>query len=94
MFEIKCGENGVVVLAGRLDAAQAEKARDFFASIDRSIVVDMKELDYISSAGLGVLLAVQKRLKATEKGLTLINLNQRIRNIFTVAGFDRIFEID
>ncbi len=50
-------------------------------------------LEYISSAGLGVLLKTQKRAMATGQGLRLVNANQHIRDIFKYAGFDRIFEI-
>jgi len=94
MFSISRGDNGVVVLSGRLDASQADKARDFLKNLDSGAILDLKDLDYISSAGLGVLLGVQKRLKEKDQGLKLINMNQHLRNIFTIAGFDRIFEID
>jgi anti-anti-sigma factor len=51
-------------------------------------------LTYISSAGLGLLFATQKRLVDTGDALELINLNPHIREIFQIAGFDNIFVID
>jgi anti-sigma B factor antagonist len=93
MFEIRFGENEEVVLQGRLDAAQTVKAHEFFDQINESRIVDCGRLEYISSAGLGVLLKVQKRLQVADKGLTLANLNNHIVDVFRYAGLDRIFNI-
>jgi anti-sigma B factor antagonist len=56
-------------------------------------VVDLGGLEYISSAGLGVLLKTQKRAMAAGQGLRLVNVNRHIRDIFRFAGFDRLFEV-
>ena len=93
MFEIGRGAAGEVVLKGRLDAAQCEKALQFFDSVADPRVVDLAGLDYISSAGLGVLLKTQKRVMASGHGLRLVNANRHISDIFRYAGFDKIFEI-
>ena len=93
MFEIWLGDQGEVVMSGRLDAAQCDKALQFLDSVAAPRVVDLAALDYISSAGLGVLLKTQKRVMAGGQGLRLVNANRHIRDIFKYAGFDRIFEI-
>jgi anti-anti-sigma factor len=93
MLEIRLGEQGEVVLSGRLDAAQCDKAMQFLDGVAAPHVVDLSGLEYISSAGLGVLLKTQKRAVAGGKGLRLVNANKHIRDIFKYAGFDRIFEI-
>ena len=93
MFEIRLGDQGEVVMSGRLDAAQCDKALQFLDSVAAPRVVNLAALDYISSAGLGVLLKTQKRVMAGGQGLRLINANRHIRDIFKYAGFDRIFEI-
>jgi anti-sigma B factor antagonist len=54
----------------------------------------MTRLEYISSAGLGVLLRTQKRLLQSGGGLRLVNPSRHIRDIFRYSGFDRIFQID
>jgi len=82
-----------VVLKGRLDAAQCEKALQFFDAVADPHVVDFGGLEYISSAGLGVLLKTQKRVMPTGRGLRLVNVNRHINDIFRYAGFDKIFEI-
>ncbi|HUP45115.1 MAG TPA: STAS domain-containing protein [Thermoanaerobaculia bacterium] len=94
MLDISVGTNGEIVLSGRFDAAEAEKARQLFLSLEETRVVDFARLDYISSAGLGVLLAAQKKLSEQGGGLKLVNMNGHIRDVFRFSGFDQIFEID
>jgi anti-anti-sigma factor len=93
MFEIDMNESGEVVVSGRLDAAQAEKAQNFLDAVSGPCVVDMNGLDYISSAGLGVLLRTHKRLMGEGRGLELVNVNSHINDIFSYSGFDKLFLI-
>ena len=94
MFEIEFNDSGEVRISGRLDAAQAPEAQAFLDRIPGECIVDMLELEYISSAGLGVLLKTHKRLMMGAGGLKLINVNTHIHDIFRYSGFDRLFEID
>ncbi len=94
MFEIDFKDSGEVVVSGRLDAAQASTAQDFLDRVPGECVVDMGQLEYISSAGLGVLLKTHKRLMATSNGLKLVNVNTHINDIFRYSGFDKLFEIE
>ena len=94
MFSISVNEKGIIVLTGRLDAAQVERAREVFSGLDDSAVVDFQNLDYISSAGLGVLLATQQRLKKGGKAIKLVHMNRMVRDVFKIARFDLIFEIE
>jgi len=93
MFDIRVNDQGDVILSGRLDAAQTEKASEILNTITKSVTVDFKDLQYISSAGLGVLLATQKRLSQSGGRLKLINMNSHIKDVFHFARFDMIFEI-
>lgn len=94
MFEIGYREDGVIALTGRLDAAQCDKARQFLEAADAPAVLDFQNLEYISSAGLGVLLALHKRLLAAGGGLRLIRVNRHIHDIFRFSGFDRVFTVE
>lgn len=94
MLEIKFGERGEIVIGGRFDAAQAEKAEAFFAAVKESRVVDLGDLQYVSSLGLGVLLAVQKRLMGSGHKLKLVNVRGHVREVFHFSGFEHIFEIE
>jgi anti-sigma B factor antagonist len=93
MLAIDYGPDGVVVVAGRLDAAQAPAAQAFLDRVEGTATLDCTGLDYISSAGLGVLLKTQKRLLATGGKLRLVGLNRHLQDIFGYSGFDQLFEI-
>ncbi len=93
MFEIEFGDEGIVVVDGRLDAAQAVKAQVFLDQVEGQCVLDLTKLEYISSAGLGVLLKTHKRLMGSGSGVKLINVNHHIHDIFRYSGFDKLFEI-
>lgn len=93
VFETSRSEDGRLLFRGRLDASQAEKARAVLSAIEETCVIDMSGLEYISSAGLGVLLEAQKRLMGSGKSLRLVSLPKRIEDLFKVAGFDAVFEI-
>ena len=92
MLDISVGDE-VITLSGRLDAAEADRARQVFLSLTDGKTVDVSRLDYISSAGLGVLLAAQKKLSERGKALRLVNVKGHIRDVFHFSGFDQIFEI-
>jgi len=93
MFEIGFNDGGEVVVSGRLDAAQAARAQEFLDAVSDRCVIDMSALEYISSAGLGVLLRTHKRLMTCESGLELIRVNKHIADIFRYSGFDKLFVI-
>ena len=94
MFDATISKNNEVLLSGRFDASQVEKAKMTFAKITTTSVVDFKNLEYISSAGLGVLLQTQKRLSESGGSIKLKNMNKHIRDVFMYAGFDKIFQIE
>ena len=93
MLDIKTGPQGELLFSGRFDASQAEAARKALQGLKASQTLDFKALDYISSAGLGTLLAAQKALGEMGHGLRLVNLNAHVRDVFHYSGFDQIFEI-
>ena len=93
MFEIVLRDSGEVAVSGRLDAAQAARAQEFLDSVSDSCVLDLSDLEYISSAGLGVLLRTHKRLMSGESGLELVNVNSHIADVFRYSGFDKLFVI-
>ena len=94
MLDLRIGESGAVMLAGRFDASQADKAQAFLDAVPDLRVIDFSGLDYISSAGLGVLLKTQKRLTAAGKGLVFVNVNKHIFDVLHYSGFDQIFKIE
>ena len=93
MLDIRV-EDGNVFLAGVFDASQVVTAEAVFDKVSDSTTVDFSDLEYISSAGLGVLLRTHKRLMGSAGGLKLINVNHHINDILAYSGFDRLFEIE
>ena len=93
-MKIELGPQGSVVLAGRLDAAQAAAAQGFLDGVSGVVTLDCTALEYLSSAGLGVLLKTHKRLSAAGGKLRLAAVNPHVHDIFKYAGFDQIFEIE
>ena len=85
---------GVVALAGRLDAAESQRAQAALDAVHGIVNLDCTGLEYISSAGLGVLLKTQKRLLAGNGKLRLTGVNRQLRDIFMYSGFDQILEIE
>jgi anti-sigma B factor antagonist len=94
MLAIDFGPEGVVVIKGRLDAAEAPVAQSFLDATKGTVTLDCGGLEYISSAGLGVLLKTQKRLLASAGKLRLTGVNHHLQDIFRYSGFDKIFEIE
>jgi anti-sigma B factor antagonist len=83
-----------VYLTGRFDTAQVDKADRVFSELVKSTTVDLSDLDYLSSAGIAVLVRAYKRLHGDGHDLKLQNAKDPIRNTLRVAGLDRVFAID
>ena len=94
MLAIDRGADGVVVIEGRFDAAQSPHAQSFFDGVQGTVTLDCSKLEYISSAGLGVLLRTQKRLLASGGKLRLAGVSNHLNDILGYSGFDQIFEIE
>jgi anti-anti-sigma factor len=94
MFDVTRTDAGHIAFQGRLDASQADKARKALDAVVESCILDFGGLDYISSAGLGILLAAQKRLSESGHALAITGMNRHIRDVFHIAGFDLVFTIE
>jgi len=92
-FDIYVAGDGTIRLTGRLDSNQVDMTRTVLEKVESTVKVDFEGLRYISSAGLGLLLATQKRLMGGGHRLQLVNMSPHIRDIFSIAGFDFIFDL-
>jgi anti-sigma B factor antagonist len=90
-------EAKVVQFEGHLDSNTSQEAEnclnDLLAQQTNNILVDFEKLDYISSAGLRVLLSTAKQLKASNGKLHLCNLNETVQEIFDMSGFSTILQV-
>ena len=94
MFDIRKDGDETIVLEGILDSLQVQVAADFFKDITTSCTVDLHRLEYVSSAGLGLLLATQQRLLRSGQKLKLQDPSPPVRKILELARFNILFDID
>lgn len=93
MLDIRT-EGDIVHLRGRLDASQVDAANAVLGAATGHTVLDCEGLEYISSAGIGVLIATLKNLRDGGGSLKLRNVPPRIMNLLQLAGLDRVLEIE
>ena len=95
----KDDRKGIVVFRceGRLDATTAPQLEnEINASIDLGkvkIMVDFSRIDYLSSAGMRLLLSVTKRLKNSRGKLSIFSMHEEVSEIIHMAGFEKILAI-
>lgn len=94
MFTVTVRDDGEIQLAGRFDASQVEAANAVFDRVTTTCRVNFQDLEYISSAGLGVLLKTQKRLHVSGHTLVLAGMTKFVRDVFRIARFDLVFQIE
>lgn len=99
-MEINKGKrNGITCLRieGNLDASNssiAEKTiRDAIAEGDANLIINLSELQYISSAGLRVILVVAKDIKVKNGKIVICSMTESVRKVFDISGFTSIFDI-
>jgi anti-sigma B factor antagonist len=91
-FDFKI-ENDVVFIKGRLDSYNVGQIRETLLKWKGNLVLDLRDLSYVSSAGLALFLAVRKQLEQLGYRMRLLCLQPAVRNVFILAGFDKIFNI-
>jgi anti-anti-sigma factor len=86
----------IVSITGSLDSTtspEAQKSLDAVLASAKKVLLDFSQLDYISSAGLRVLLGAAKRLRASAGTLGMFGLNQSVREVFEISGFSSILPV-
>jgi anti-sigma B factor antagonist len=95
---VKSLSDGKIILSvnGKLTAATTP---EFDTAIEEALgesdalVLDFKEVSYLASAGLRVLVSAQKKLSAREGALSLVNVRSEVMDVFEVTGLDEILDI-
>ena len=86
----------IVGIAGSLDSGtspEAQKSLDSVVATAKKVALDFSQLDYISSAGLRVLLGAAKQLRAKGGTLGMFGLNHSVREVFDISGFSTILPV-
>jgi len=95
--ETRSGTTLVIMPAGRLSAESApafqERVLTLIDAGEPSVLLDLAQLDYISSAGLRSLLIAAKRVQALDGRFALCALTENVGHVFRMSGFDAIFDV-
>jgi len=95
---IKNDEIEIISISGRLDATTASEAEQTIIPIindgDAKVIIDLQNLEYISSAGLRILLLVAKNISAKNGKLCICSLTGNVKSVFEISGFLSVFAIE
>ena len=93
----KLNDRAVVATSGRLDAAGAPaleaQCKTLIQEGAKRLLLDMAQVEYISSAGLRSLLVLAKAMKASGGTMVLCNLTAAVREVMEISGFDNILSL-
>ncbi len=87
----------VIEPIGILDSTKAEEFRqsveDLLQNGAETILVDLKDITFIDSSGLGTLVVLLKKIRGLNRSLCLCSTNDQVRMLFELTSMDRVFEI-
>lgn len=91
-------QNVIITLKGRLDTMTAPQLDDEAKIIDfdevETVTLNLKDLEYISSSGLRVILALYKNLKSKGGNLKIVNVSNTIMELFSMTGMADYLDIE
>jgi anti-sigma B factor antagonist len=91
------GDACVVALKGEVDVYTAPALRERLIEASETdcaaVVVDMTDVDFIDSSGLGVLVSALKRVRERDGQMRIVTTKEPILKIFRVTGLDRVFDL-
>jgi anti-sigma B factor antagonist/stage II sporulation protein AA (anti-sigma F factor antagonist) len=94
--EVK-GEILVLQLTGRLDAVSSPQAErevfDFINEGHYKLLVDFSTVEYLSSAGMRMLLSITKKLRTLSGKLVICSVNRNVMDVLKMSGFDHVLEL-
>lgn len=87
----------LVGVRGRLDHSQSPRLEEHLTKLlqdgHHHLIVDLTETTYINSGGLRCLVSAWRKARQEDGNLVLCGLNDRLQEIFTMVGFDKVFQI-
>ncbi|CAN5883937.1 anti-sigma factor antagonist BldG [soil metagenome] len=91
------GDWTVIAVGGEIDVYTAPKLRDALVDLVNKgryhLVVDVEQVDFLDSTGLGVLVGGLKRVRANDGGLRIVCTQERLLKIFRITGLTKVFAI-
>ena len=97
-YSVEKKDNGVVVkLSGRLDAVTAPQfekdAEEYYGTPANNLILEMAELDYVSSAGLRVILKIAKAFNSNSFDFSVCQVQDHVMEVFEMSGFEHFITI-
>jgi anti-anti-sigma factor len=93
----KMQDSLVVTLEGRIDANSAKELEhaclEWIAAGEKRFILDLSAVNFISSAGLRVILLAAKRVEPLQGSIKLCGLSPTLRDVFEISGFSKLFTI-
>ncbi len=96
---VKAGDLDIarVKINGYLDSSTFPKLQDHLSkeieAKKYNYLLDFQDLDYISSAGLGVLMGMLRQVRENNGDIKIINMSEKIQRVFNLLGFSRLMQI-
>lgn len=91
------GGASIVVLAGEVDFNQSHKLLDALDDLveqrPRQLVIDLSDVEYMDSSGLGTLVKVFQQVNSYSGKMSLVGMNDRVRSAFQITRLDQFFAI-
>lgn len=95
--EGKSGDILILHVKGRLDAISSptaeKKVFDFINNGNNKLLLDFAGVEYLSSAGMRMLLSTTKKLKTIDGKLVLCSINTNVMDVLKMSGFDHVLEL-
>ncbi len=93
VLDIRVQDGTTLALTGRLDAAESDRALAEMQKQPGPLTLECSGLEYISSAGISVIMQTYKRLAAAGQTFRLVGMAPRVKNVFMYAGLDKLLGI-
>ncbi|WP_067730250.1 STAS domain-containing protein [Oceanobacillus damuensis] len=97
MNVIEENEKSILNVSGEIDAYTAPKLKETLLPLtkeeEKTVEVNLENVNYMDSTGLGVFISALKSAKESNSKLTLVNLQDRVLRIFEITGLDDIIDI-
>lgn len=97
MQKVIKGNTLIITLTGRLDASTADNFKEILinavSNLDKQVLLDFSQTDYISSMGLRIILHVAQHLLKEKRKVAFVSTKEVISNVFRNAGFSMLFSI-
>ena len=90
------GKQLIIAIQGKFDFSLVQEFRQTYSHIGDSqptVIIDLRETEYLDSSALGMLLNMRKSLGSSVKGIQLINAKPDVRRILDISRFDKMFTI-